>query len=214
MKRTHLLFLLSIITILSSCVPSSQYTGVWVDKDKIKGKAYHNIFIIAITANIQARQRFEHDIDSVIISRGLKAVKSIDVMPPSLDDPKKMPTKDEMVAKIKASGCDAVFMVTLLKRVDNVNYTPGQTATAVVPGGSYYGFYNYYYTTTVSTPSYLSEDKIYVMKSDLFDVASEEKMWTAESSVMNPTSLQRMSRIYVNKLVKQLTEQGAIKKLN
>ena len=115
MKKTHLLFLLSTVTILSSCAPSSQYTGVWVDKDKIKGKSYHNIFIIAVTENIQARQRFESDIDSVIVSRGLKGVKSIDVMPPSLDDPK-MPTKEELVAKIKASGCDAVFMVTLIKK--------------------------------------------------------------------------------------------------
>ena len=213
MKKTHLLFLLSTVTILSSCAPSSQYTGVWVDKDKIKGKSYHNIFIIAVTENIQARQRFESDIDSVIVSRGLKGVKSIDVMPPSLDDPK-MPTKEELVAKIKASGCDAVFMVTLIKKIDDIQYTPGSNLTAVVPDGSYYGYYSFYYTTTISTKSYINQEKIYVMRSDLFDVASEEKMWTAESSVMNPSSLQRMSRVYVNKLVNQLTEQGAIKKLN
>ena len=213
MKRTHLLFVLTIVIIFSACAPSSQYTGVWVDKDKIKGKAYHNIFIIAVTENIQARQRFESDIDSVIVSRGLKGVKSIDVMPPSPDDPK-MPTKEELVAKIKASGCDAVFMVTLIKKIDDIRYTPGSNLTAVVPDGSYYGYYSFYYTTTISTKNYINQDKIYVMRSDLFDVASEEKMWTAESSVMNPSSLQRMSRVYVNKLVNQLTEQGAIKKLN
>ena len=213
MKRIHLLITVTIVTIFLSCAPSSQYTGVWVDKNKIKGKAYHNIFIIAVTENIQARQRFESDIDSVIVSRGLKGVKSIDVMPPSPDDPK-MPTKEELVAKIKASGCDAVFMVTLIKKIDDIRYTPGSNLTAVVPDGSYYGYYSFYYTTTISTKSYINQDKIYVMRSDLFDVASEEKMWTAESSVMNPSSLQRMSRVYVNKLVNQLTEQGAIKKLN
>ena len=211
MKRAHLLFTITIVTIFSACAPTQEYTGVWVNKDKIKGKSYKSIFIIAVTPDLQVRQRFESDIDSVIVSRGLKAVKSIDVMPPTSDA--KMPTKEEMVAKIKASGCDAVFIATLLKKIDDVNYTPGHNATSLVPNGNYYGFYSYYYTT-VSTPSYLSQDKIYVMQSDLFDVATEEKMWSAESSVMNPSSLQRMSRVYVNKLVNQLTEQGAIKKLN
>lgn len=212
MKRIHLLITITVVTIFSACAPTSEYTGVWVDKNKIKGKQYHNIFITAVTPNIQVRQRFEHDIDSVIVSRGLKGVKSIDVMPLSPDDPK-MPTKEEILAKIKESGCDAVIVVTLLKKVDNINYTPGSSANAIVPIGSFYNYYSYYYTT-VSTPAYISEDKIYVMQTVLFDVATEEKMWTAESSVMNPSSLQRMSRVYVNKLVNQLTEQGAIKKLN
>ena len=210
MKRGHLLFACAIATIFTACAPSQQYTGVWVNKDKIKGKTYSNIFVIAMTPDAQAQQQIETDLATAITSRGLKVVKSVNAIPQSLSNPK-MLTKEEITSKVKESGCDGVLIATLLKKVDNIHYTPGHEGHEVVLGGSYYGFYSYYYNT-VSTPGYLTQDKVYVIQTDLFDVATEEKMWSVESDIFQPTSLQNFSNIYVYKLVHQLEDQKVIKK--
>jgi hypothetical protein len=210
MKRVHLLFLIAITASFAACAPSQKYTGVWVNKDKIKGKTYSNIFVIAMTSDAQAQAQIEADLAKTITSRGLKVVKSMDVMPKSLSDPK-MPSKEELTGKIKESGCDAVLIASLLKKVDNISYIPSHEGHEVVQGGSYYGFYSYYYNT-VSVPGYMTQDKVFVVQSNFFDVATEEKMWSVESDIYQPGSLQKLSDIYVYKLVHQLEDQKVIKK--
>jgi hypothetical protein len=106
----------SVVTILlNACAPSQQSTGVWINKEKIAGKSFRNIFIVVMSDNIDARSRIENDLAEAATARGYLAVKSIDVMPPSLSDNKK-PTKEEVVSKVKGTGCDAVFMASLLRK--------------------------------------------------------------------------------------------------
>ena len=168
-----------------------------------------------MTANIQARVQVEKDLEALAVSRGLKATKSIDVMPPNLDDPKKVPTKEELVKKVKASGCDAVFIVALLNKDESVRYTPSTSAYTVTPfytyTGSYYGYYSNWYSTAY-TPSYYSQEKSYFMETNLYDVATEEIMWSAQSEVFNPSTLPNFSRSYIQTLMKQLEKENLLKK--
>ena len=215
MKRNHLLTVIVAVFILVACSSSKQSTGVWVNKEKIQGKTFNNFFILVMTANIQARVQVEKDLEALAVSRGLKALKSIDVMPPSLDDPKKVPTKEELVSKVKASGCNAVFIVSLLNKDESVRYTPSTSAHTVTPyytyTGSYYGYYSNWYSTAY-TPSYYTQEKEYFMQTNLFDVASEEIMWSAQSEVFNPSSLPNFSRSYIQTLMKQLEKENLLKK--
>jgi hypothetical protein len=212
MKRVPVLFALAIVTIFSACAPSHQYTGVTVHKDKIKGKTYSNIFIIVVASDVQAQQQIESDLAKAITSRGLKAVKSIDALPPSLTD-RKIPTREEVVNAVKAAGSDAVLIATLVKKVDNVKYTPPRQGYSVVQGASYYGFYSYFYNTTY-VPGYITQNNVYVVQSNFFDVATEEQMWSVESDIFQPSSLAQFSDIYVYKLVHQLEDQKIIKKMS
>ena len=43
------------VFLLQACSPYKESTGVWVNKEKIQGKSYSNIFIIVMTANLEAR---------------------------------------------------------------------------------------------------------------------------------------------------------------
>jgi len=212
MKRVSLLFVITIVILFASCAPAKNYSGVTVDKEKIKGKAYHNIFIIAMTADIQVRVQLETDLAKLIESRGLKAVKSVDAIPPSLSDPK-MPTKEEIDSKLKTSGCDAIFIASLLKKEDNVNYTSGHQTHRTALMGNYYGFYVFSYTTATA-PGYVTQDKSYLIQSNFYDVASDELMWSVESGVFAPSSLAQFSKIYLTHLVNQLEEEKVIKKTN
>ena len=81
------------------------------------------------------------------------------MIPFNLQDPK-VPTRDQVVSKVKESGCDAVFVAALLKKDESVHYEPGKTAYAIQP---YYTYYSAYYSNwypTVSTKDYYAHVRL------------------------------------------------------
>lgn len=214
MKSIYRLSAMMITIIFATCSTPKESADVWINKDKIKGKTYSNLFILVVTADIQARVKLEGDLSNVATARGLKTVKSVDVMPFDIENPKK-PSKEEVVSKVKASGCDGVFIASLLKKEDRMKYTEGRSAytpmTNYTPAGNYYAYYSGTYSTT-STPSYYTQDKVYLMQSNLYDAATEEKMWAVNSEVFNPSNIDAFSKSYTKKLISQLQKARLVKK--
>ena len=210
-----LLSLFAIVFVFASCSSMEKSTGVWVNKEKIQGKSFNKIFIVVMTANIQARAKLETDLAAAAIANGYNAVKSMDVMPPAFRD-SSTPTKEEIAGKVKESGCDAVFVASLLRKEENVRYNPGFGAYSVMPyyswGGRYYGYYRHWYPTVVSSPDYYTTEKTYFMQSNLYDAATEEIMWSVQSKVFDPSSLEAFSKIYMSGLIKQLESENLLKK--
>jgi hypothetical protein len=214
MKKTKIVSIIVIAFILASCSSTKQFTGVWINTEKIQGKSFKNIFILVMTADIQARVQLEKELAIAAESKGYKAVKSMDVMAPSLSDPK-TPNKEDVLGKVKASGCDAVFVSSLLKKEEAMRYTPGTTAYTIRPNYSYYGNYFGYYSNwypTITTPGYYTQEKSYFIESNLYDAQSEEIMWSAQSEVFDPTSLPKFSKSYTTTLMKQLEKENLLKK--
>jgi hypothetical protein len=193
-----------------ACSSQKESTGVWVN-DKAKEKTFHKVFIVAVTPDIEVRTKLESALAAAIASKGYQVVKSIDSIPFDLNNPK-VPTKEQVVDKVKSSGSDAVFLTGLLKKDASVGYTPGKTAYAPMPYMSYYGGYYSYLTPTVSTSGYYSYDKEYVIQTNLYDAASEEIMWSAQSEVLNPSSVEEFSKKYMSTLVGQLKKAKVLKK--
>jgi len=214
MKRVCVLLGISIAVLFAACSSTKESTGVWVNKEKIQGKSYSNLFIIVMTADIEARVRLENDLAALANSRGLKAVKSYEVLPADLKDPKP-PAVDDLISKIKASDCDGVFLASLLDQTQAVDFTAGGThytaQTDYSWSGTFFGYYSHYYST-ISTPGYYSNNKTYVMQSNLFDKASQEKMFSVQSDIFNPSSLASFSRTYTSTLMKQLGKAKVLKK--
>jgi len=50
------------------------------------------------------------------------------------------------------------------------------------------------------------------MQSNLYDAASQEIMWSVQSEIFNPSSLDKFSRSYTQTLIKQLQDDGLAKK--
>ena len=214
MKRNHILSLTVLVITLAACASSKETPGVWVNKEKIQGKSYSNFFVIVMTADIEARVRLENEIAATITSRGHKAIKSYEVLPADLKDPKP-PAVDALIEKIKASDCDAVFLASLLDKNEDVGYTSGGTQYTMRSdyswAGTFFGYYTHYYST-LTTTGYYSTDKTYIMQSNLFDKASQEKMFAVQSEIFNPSSLPSFSRTYVSTLMKQLSKAKLLKK--
>ncbi len=214
MKRAFLLLSFATVVVLSACSSQKNSTGIWVNKEKVKDKSYQNIFIVVMTADVEVRSKVETDLAAMVTSYGFKAVRSSDVMPGSVKDPRK-PTKEEIVSKVKENGCDGVFVAALFKKGEDIGYVPEKNAYMTVPYnnyvGGYYGYYTNYYNT-VSDPGYYKVNKEYFIHSNFYDAASEEIMFTVQSDVFNPATLDKFSKMYIGTLRKQLEAEKIIKK--
>ena len=214
MKRVWVLPVIIVTVFLAACASSKETAGVWVNKEKIQGKSYSNFFVIVMTADIEARVKLENDIAATITSRGHKVIKSYEVLPADLKDPKP-PAVEALIEKIKASDCDAVFLTSLIDKNEAVGFTAGGTQYTMQSdyswAGSFFGYYTHYYST-LTTTGYYSTDKTYVMQSNLFDKASQEKMFAVQSEIFNPSSLASFSRTYISTLMKQLSKAKLLKK--
>jgi len=173
MRRNYWLAFVIAGFVFAACSSSKKPAGVWVNKEKIKDKTYKKMFIVVMTADVEARSTVETDLAAAAVAKGYEAVKSIDVLPVDLKDPK-MPPKDDLVNKVKETGCDAVLVAALLKKEEAVSFEPGVTTYSILPYYTYYGacYSNWY--PAVSTSDYYSHEKTYFMQSNFYNAASEE----------------------------------------
>ena len=93
----------------------------------------------------------------------------------------------------------------------------GKEAYSIMPyyqyHGTFTGFYSYLYNT-VSIPAYYAHDKKYFVLSNLYDSGSAEILWSVQSNIFDPETLERFSKSYTNRLIYQLQSAKLIKKVN
>ncbi len=214
MKNFSVLTIAAFVIVLVCSCSSNQLTGVWVNKEKMEQKSYKKIFVLAQTADIQARKAVEDALVARAKDRGFELVSSISIIPPSLSNPE-IPSKEAVIEGVKSSGCDAAFIVTMLKKEENVRYTPGTTVYAPLPyyrwNSNMFNYYDYW-RPSVSTPGYYSNNHSYFLQSNLYDAASQELMVSIQSELFNPESLQKFAKDYVNDVVSKLQKEGLLKK--
>ena len=209
----RLFYFVLVIIGLTSCDLSSQLSGVWVNKEKLPVERYKKIYIIAQTSSIEARQSVENALYDLAVKKGYAAVKSIDVMPPTFSDTS-LPTKEAIVNSVKASGCDAAFVVTLLKKEESVRYVPGVAVYSPMPYYSWNGHFVRYYDhwrPTVAGPGYFTNDRTYFLQSNLYDVATEELMLSVQSDLFNPPTVNSFTKSFVKDLLRKMQREGFLK---
>jgi hypothetical protein len=197
-------FLLTLF--IMSCGPSHKVTSSWISPEaKTAKKKYSKVFIVVLTQNQAAKNIVESDLEKAAQAKGFQTVKSSDVFAPNF-------TKDNgadkatILAKVRELGCDAILTSALVKKESEQRYVPG--STSYMPYGGYggYGFggyYGYMYPTMYSTPGYYTTDKTYFIETNLFDVASENMIYSVQSEAYDPSNITSFSRDYTAAITDQ-----------
>lgn len=207
-KIINSLAILSIIISLAGCASSKEPTGVWVNRDKFQAQQFKKVFVVAVTADVGVRVRMEKALAGALESKGFEVVKSMDVIKPSLDNPQK-PSIDSVVYQVKQTGSDAVLVAILVKKEEMVQYTPGNTTFSWM--GNITGYYDFVYST-VTRPGYFTDDKSFVVQSNLYDAATESILLSVVSPVSNPASMDDFTESYMKTLSSQLKKAKINKK--
>ena len=178
-----------------SCGPAQRVTSSWKKPDYQSGKRYSKVFIAALTNNQRVRMNLEDEMAAAARKQGLSVVKSQDIFPPTFTK-EKGPDKDAMLGRIRELGCDLIFTTTLLEKKSEARYVPG-TPYPYMPyrgyGMGFRGYYNYWWPFMYD-PGYYTTEKTYSMEGNLFDVQTEEMIWSVQTESYNPSSIEQFSR--------------------
>jgi hypothetical protein len=102
-------------------------------------------------------------------------------------------------------------MLVAIKDVkEETRYVPG-SATSYSPYGygGYYGHYGGGMAYNYS-PGYYTTDKIIYLETNLYNLATDELVWSAQSKTTNPADFSSFSREYIYAVLAQLKKDGML----
>ena len=206
------LIVLLVVVACVACTPATEITGSWKNQQQ-PDKQFGSIMITALTRDLSARQTVEDNLSLALMENGIKALKSIEAMPPDFSDDKDV-NKDELLAKARKAGADAILTVTLVNRETDSRYVPGSYRYAPVTRYRYYGRFSGYYTywyPVMSSPGYYVDDQVYFIETNLYDATTEDLVWSAQSKTYDPDGLTQFSEDFSKVVVTKLKKDGVIK---
>lgn len=210
-KYKQLLPLLFIL-LLAACSTSTRITGSWIDPEtKKKPSTDGSMFVVSLTRNIEVRTKLENSMAQQAALKNIKVVKSTDHLSPEFYQ--KLPTKQQLLSRIRRTGASTILTMTLINKDSQQRYVRG--GTMYMPYryyGGFGGFYNYYnfMYPTIFDPGYYVTDKRYFLESNLYDVATEKLIWSAQSETVNPGSIDNFVRDYPKVVVAQMVKDGLL----
>jgi len=209
--KTIALYLV-IFGFLFACSASTEITGSWKN-DAVRTEKINSIMVTALTSKTSVRQTVENDLTTELQKNGYRAVKSIDVIPPTFTEDKE-PNKEALLDKINGTDVDAILTVALIDRETETRYVPGNYSYAPVTRFGYYGRFWGYYTNwypTLYSPGYYAEDKVYFLETNLYDADTEELLWSAQSETYNPSGLSDFSKDFSSVVLAKMEKDNVLK---
>lgn len=231
----RVLSLFVIITLAISCTPSSKLVSSW-SGDSAEAKKYHKLYVMAMFPKMETRVAIENAMVDALVAKGIRARVSYDEFPmmgktnelmgmardSAMIESLKQGFKDKVIRK----EADAVFMISAFDVEKTKEYHqggPSITIAAPVYGNSYpypgyggssspyaYGTYYDYYAYNVATAhseGYYTTSSTYYLQNNLFEVSSEELIYSSQSKTIDYKDLHdesaKLSALIVEDIVQK-----------
>lgn len=198
--------------LIAACGTSTYITGSY-KAPGVTTVSYKKVCIAVLTANTVVKQKVESGLAQYFNSKGIATVKSIDVFPPDFHTSGNDKDKDTVLKIIRRAGCDGIFTIALEDKETDTHYVPGTASIYPSVRVAYYGAFGTYYRygyNTFYSPGYYTTDKTYYLETNLYDVADEKLIWSAQSKTYNPSSLDSFLQDYEQAITKQVIKDGLV----
>jgi hypothetical protein len=204
--KTHLLVLVFGIFIIG-CGLSTDIVGVWRSPENAMTR-YQNICIAAMTEKVSNKQIVEQEMNVKLINKGIKSSKMTDLFPYKFTG--QQAEKDLILEKVRENGNDAILTFALIKHKEETRYVPGSSSYSPYHGYGTYGGYYGYYGARVYDPGYYTQDEVYFIESNLYDVKTEKLVWSCQSKTYNPSDIVQFSKDFTLAITNQLIKSKVI----
>ena len=210
-QLTRRVILLSIATLVLSSCANTKITQSWVEPDN--KKSYSDLLIIVIGEIEQNRRAFEsyfieelnsHNIEAIASYKLIKSDAKID--------------RDTVVKAIDGLGIDGVIITHMVGVEEetvhrSAGYGYGGAYGGYYGAGHYGGMYSYYphVNSYVHNPGYYTTHETYTLETTLYDVETEQLVWSARSRTFSPESVDEVIVDLTKLLISDLEEKNLIK---
>lgn len=186
-KYKVILFCVACVT-LFSCA-STKIVRSWVDPSN--NTTYKHLLIIGIGESEQTRRAYESYFVDTLKQDGIEAEASYRLIKSNVKI-----DKETVTAAIKGLDIDGVIVTHLVAVDEETVYRPSMDYMTVYGrpgyGGVYSGsLYSYYphVNAYVHRPGYYTTHESYTLETSLYDVKSEELVWSARTRSFSPESV-------------------------
>ena len=202
--------IISLALLIQSCGSSTSVTASYLNP-KVKPQPREKVFVIALTDRTPVRQSLESAMASEARKRGLEAVESLEVFPVQFTE-NKVPSKEALKEVIEKSGADILITFALIDERHDTRYVQGSGSYAPSAYGFYGGYYPYYSARAsyMYQPGYYTEDKRYFFETNLYDINTEELIWSAQSTSVNPSGLDKFTKEHTAAIISRMKKDGLI----
>ncbi len=197
--------------LLASCA-NTKISQSWVEPDN--KKTYSDLLVIGIAESEQNRRAYESHFVDDLRAIGVEAEASYKLIKSNEEI-----NRDTVAKAIKGMGIDGVIVTHLVAVDEETIYRPSTSymygGYGVGYGGAYYGgLYSYYphVNSYVNNPGYYTTHETYTLETNLYDVESEELVWSARSRSFAPESVQEVIVDLTSLLIEDLQKKNLIKK--
>ncbi len=185
--------------VCASCATTT-ITAVW------RGESYkgpvRKIAVIGVSNKPVIRNLFEDEFVRELKVRGTDAMASYTIL--TFDQ---LADKETVQSRIRELGADAVLMTRMVDRKTVQTYIPGQVY--VMPN-YYYGWSGYYGNVFV-TPGFTVQDEYAFLETNVYDLKTEQLVWSARSETWMPDSDQELIKSFIGVIISRLSADEVIK---
>jgi hypothetical protein len=213
MSMKRLFFLCLPILLMLSCSSGTKVTNSWNEKS-IEHKPLNKVIIIALTANKDRtlREQLEQRLAESLSAEGYSTTSAYFEYGPKAFEGMK---EQQVLRKLKTSGIDGVITVTILDKEKEKNRVPGsvtyQPARArPVRSNRFWGDYTNRYNR-IYKPGYYTTSTKYFIETNLYDVTTNQLLYSAQSETFDPSSAQSLAADYSKAIVKDMKEKQLLK---
>ena len=177
---------------------------------------FRKLFVMGVGKDQEQRVAFEDAFAAALLREGGGAEASWRTLPEST-----LLSEERIHAALEQGRFDGVLITRLLSVDKNTTYTPPkrysrprtnfyQPATAWGMGfGGFYGFYGTTFTE-VHKPGYFETSKTVRLETNLYTVATNDLVWTAQSETIDPKSISDLLASMTAAVAKRLKTEGLI----
>ncbi|RYD56806.1 MAG: hypothetical protein EOP56_10465 [Sphingobacteriales bacterium] len=184
----------ALLMMLIGCGTASEITNTWV-KPQAGTAGISRIMVLALVGeNRELRQQMENSLASNLQAAGFSAFSSLAEYGPQMFDAS---NEESAVEQMKNKNVDAVLTVVLLDEKSEQHYVPGtvQYTPYAIQYNRFWGYYSTVYNRTY-IPGYYSTSTNYFWESNLYNVQSEELLYSAQTRSFNPNSPKSLAKDY------------------
>jgi len=189
------------LVILSGCYSTTSMDKVWHDPGRAAAPLGKTL-VIAVAPRADTAAALENEWVKQLQGRGIDA-HALHVMLPG--DPQ--PDKQRVVELAKANAINSV----LVSRIVDKKTIERQVAVGGPPIGApgSYGSWSDFYGTSrayASTATYTVENEVAVVETNLYDVSSEKRFWSARSDTFLEGSAKELIDGFVQAMIKEMAK--------
>jgi len=219
----HIVQLFLVILFMGGCGPSTKLVRSWVNEEDTP-KSYKKLAVVAIMPNASNRYLIERAVAGDLKDDGINAIPTYEIFPLAgrLGDIQELvkdreALKQKIKQKVEENNIDGLMIITVFNVETEERYVNDRSY--MMGGTGYYGspymtgaYYNYYAYSigTIYDNGYYVEDYTYFLECNLYDVASEELLWSGRTKTVNMESVEEEAVYFSEVVIKDLIKKKVI----